>query len=136
MNTSPRLALQRNEAGELVPSINDATGTQDVQVAGTVVSINAKEEINPTTNKSYYRGTAHVSVKGVETLVPVLFAGSTIDNVEKGSTYWLTVRKNTELNVTNFSCGGLRVIEGIAGDAFDDFNALATANTESVATTA
>ena len=67
--------MQRNDAGELVPSINDKTGKQDIQVAGTVASIGATEYVNETTKKTYFRGFAKIASKGKEVEVPVLFNG-------------------------------------------------------------
>ena len=129
MTTKPRLALVKNDAGELVPSMNQQ-GTQDMQVAGTVVSINPKELVNEASGKTYYQGTADINVNGKEIKnAPVLFAGSTIDNVEKGSTYWLTARKSEDGTRTNLSCGGLRVVTGLDASIADELSvALAQAD--------
>ena len=129
MTTNPRLALVKNDAGELVPSMNQQ-GTQDMQVAGTVVSINPKELVNEASGKTYYQGTADINVNGKEIKnAPVLFAGSTIDNVEKGSTYWLTARKSEDGTRTNLSCGGLRVVTGLDASIADELSvALAQAD--------
>ena len=124
MTTQPRLAQTKNDAGELVPSMN-LQGTQDMQVAGTVVSINPKELINEASGKTYYQGTADINVGGKEVKnAPVLFAGSTIDNVEKGSEYWITARKSEDGLKTNLSCGGLRVIAGLDGSIADALSSL------------
>lgn len=120
--------MQRNADGDLVPSINVKTGKQDIQVAGTVTSIGATEYINEATGKTYFRGFAKIASKGKEVEVPVLFNGSTIEQVEKDSTYWLTVRPSEDGTVTNFSCGGLRVVELVSIDVFNDI--LAEANVE------
>lgn len=120
--------MQRNDAGELVASINAKTGKQDIQVAGTVTSIGATEYVNEATGKTYFRGFAKIASKGKEVEVPVLFNGSTIEQVEKDSTYWLTVRPSEDGTVTNFSCGGLRVVELVSIDVFNDI--LAEANVE------
>lgn len=120
--------MQRNDAGELIPSINVKTGKQDIQVAGTVTSIGTTEYVNEATGKTYFRGFAKIASKGKEVEVPVLFNGSTIEQVEKDSTYWLTVRPSEDGTVTNFSCGGLRVVELVSIDVFNDI--LAEANVE------
>ena len=120
--------MQRNDAGELVASINAKTGKQDIQVAGTVTSIGATEYVNKSTGKIYFKGFAKIASKGKEVEVPVLFNGSTIEQVEKDSTYWLTVRPSEDGTVTNFSCGGLRVVELVSIDVFNDI--LAEANVE------
>ena len=120
--------MQRNDAGELVASINVKTGKHDIQVAGTVTSIGATEYVNEATGKTYFRGFAKIASKGKEVEVPVLFNGSTIERVEKDSTYWLTVRPSEDGTVTNFSCGGLRVVELASIDVFNDI--LAEANVE------
>lgn len=134
MTTQPRLAQTKNDAGELVPSMN-LQGTQDMQVAGTVVSINPKELINEASGKTYYQGTADINVGGKEVKnAPVLFAGSTIDNVEKGSEYWITARKSEDGSRTNLSCGGLRVIAGLDGSIADALSSLLVAT--SIAATA
>jgi hypothetical protein len=130
MTTKPRLALVKNAAGELVPSINQE-GTQDMQVAGTVISINPKALINDVSGKSYYQGTADINVNGKEIKsVPVLFAGSTIENVDKGEAYWITLRKSTDGTRTNLSCGGLRVVNGIDASIADELFASLNAETE------
>ena len=124
MNTNPRLALVKNDAGDLVPSMNQQ-GTQDMQLAGTVVSINPKELVNEASGKTYYQGTADINVNGREVKnAPVLFAGSTIENVEKGHTYWLTARKSEDGTRTNLSCGGLRVVAGLDATIADELSAL------------
>lgn len=129
MTTQPRLALVKNDAGELVPSMNQQ-GTQDMQVAGTVVSINPKELVNPASGKTYYTGTADINVGGKEVKnAPVLFAGSTIENVEKGSEYWITARKSEDGARTNLSCGGLRVVTGLDATIADELSALLLAST-------
>lgn len=135
LTTKPRLAMQRNDAGELVPSINAKTGEQDIQVAGTVASIGATEYVNEATGKTYFRGFAKIASKGKEVDVPVLFNGSTIEQVEKGSTYWLTVRPSEDGTITNFSCGGLRVAELVSIDVFNDILALANVAVEETETT-
>lgn len=128
MNTQPRLALVKNDAGELVPSMNQQ-GTQDMQVAGTVVSINPKELVNEASGKTYYQGIADINVGGKEVKnAPVLFAGSTIDNVEKGSEYWITARKSEDGTRTNLSCGGLRVVAGLDASIADSLSALLITN--------
>ena len=138
LTTKPRLAMQRNDAGELVPSINAKTGEQDIQVAGTVSSINATEYSHVNAEgetKTYFRGFAKIASKGKEVEVPVLFNGSTIEQVEKGSTYWLTVRPSEDETITNFSCGGLRVAELVSIDVFNDILALANVAVEETETT-
>ena len=120
--------MQRNDAGELIASINVKTGKQDIQVAGTVTSIGATEYVNEVTGKTYFRGFAKIASKGKEVEAPVVFNGSTIEQVEKDSTYWLTVRPSEDGTVTNFSCGGLRVVELVSIDVFNDI--LAEANVE------
>lgn len=128
MTTNPRLALVKNDAGELVPSMNQQ-GTQDMQVAGTVVSISPKELVNPASGKTYYTGTADINVGGKEVKnAPVLFAGSTIDNVDKGSEYWITARKSEDGTRTNLSCGGLRVVAGLDASIADSLSALLITN--------
>ena len=130
MTTQPRLALVKNAAGELVPSLNQE-GTQDMQVAGTVVSINPKALINDVSGKSYYQGTADINVNGREIKsTPVLFAGSTIENVDKGEVYWMTIRKSTDGTRTNLSCGGLRVVNGLDASIADELFLSLNANSE------
>ena len=130
MTTQPRLALVKNAAGELVPSLNQE-GTQDMQVAGTVVSINPKALINDVSGKSYYQGTADINVNGREIKsTPVLFAGSTIENVDKGEVYWMTIRKSTDGTRTNLSCGGLRVVNGLDASIADELFLSLNVNTE------
>jgi hypothetical protein len=135
MTTNPRLALVKNDVGELVPSINQQ-GTQDMQVAGTVISINPKELVNETSGKSYFQGTANINVGGKEIKnAPALFAGSTIENIEKGSEYWFTARKSDDGTRTNLSCGGLRVVAGLNASIADELSVLlATPVTEVNAT--
>jgi hypothetical protein len=126
MTTQPRLAKTYNaDRSALIASINEKTGEQDIQIAGTVVSIGADEYVNEATGKTYFRGFAKIASKGKEVEVPVLFNGSTIEKIEKGSTYWLTVRPSEDKTITNFSCGGLRVVELVSIDVFNDILALA-----------
>ena len=124
MTTAPRLALQRNDVGELIPSINAKTGQQDKQVAGTVTRIEAKEYVNEASGKTYFRGNAKINLRGKETEVSVLFNGSTIDKVTVGSSYWLTVRPSDDNTLTNFSCGGLQVVELASIDVFNEISAM------------
>ena len=131
MITKPRLAQTWNEdRTALVASINKKTGEQDIQIAGTVTSIGATEYVNETTDKTYFRGFAKIASKGKEVEVPVLFNGSTIEQVEKGSTYWLTVRPSEDGTITNFSCGGLKVTIAPTIEVFNDIYALANVAVE------
>lgn len=124
LTTAPRLAMQRNDAGELVPSINAKTGVQDKQVAGLVKSVDHKEYVNETTGKTYFRGTAVIGLRGKEMSVSCLFNGSTIEKIHVGSTYWLTSRPSDDNTITNFSCGGLEVLEVASIDVFNEISAM------------
>ena len=140
MTTNPRLALVSNDAGELVPSMN-LEGLQDVQVAGTVLSLESKEYVNEASGKTYYRGKVNINNNGVEERnKTALFAGSTIESVTIGEVYWITIRESANGRNSNLSCGGLAVDAGMAATVATDLRAklladLAIAN-QSVSATA
>lgn len=113
LTTQPRLAMKRNEAGELVPNINEVTGEQDVNIAGTLVSINP-EPITYTrkedgTEGIAYRGrTLIADENGEESEVPVLINEASIEHVTVGQTYWVNERDNAPY-APNYSQGHLPV---------------------------
>ena len=117
LTTAPRLAMRRNEAGELVESIDIITGQQDINVAGTLLSIKP-QPIEYTredgTTGIAYQGTSLVADdKGEETTVSVLINGSAIENVAVGQTYWLTERVSKDGQYTNYSQGDLLVMNAV-----------------------
>jgi len=132
-STKPRLAMKRDEVtGELVKSYSqrkDGTqGPQDIQVAGTVSSLNPNPQPATVDRKEFYRGTAKVLMNGKEKEVAVIFNGGEdeagnprIAVIEVGACYWLTMRPSDDKTRVNFSCGGLRVVDEIDND---DFNAM------------
>jgi len=121
LTTAPRLAMTRNEAGELVPSIDTNTNEQDINVAGKLVSIKP-EPITYTRKKdgkemTAYQGTSLVADEnGNETVVSVLINGSAIANVQVGQTYWLTERVSEDGQYTNYSQGDLLVMNAVSAD--------------------
>ncbi len=117
LTTAPRLAMRRNEAGELVESIDTTTGQQDINVAGTLLSIKP-QPIEYTredgTTGIAYQGTSLVADdKGEETTVSVLINGSAIETVAVGQTYWLTERVSKDGQYTNYSQGDLLVMNAV-----------------------
>lgn len=120
LTTAPRLAMSRNEAGELVPSINTVTGEQDVNVAGTLLTIKPtaieyKRE-DGTTGEAYQGTSLVADENGNETVVSVLINGSAIANVAIGQTYWLTERISKDGQYTNYSQGDLLVMNAVSAD--------------------
>ena len=117
LSTAPRLAMRRNEVGELVESIDTTTGQQDINVAGTLVSIKPQPiEYNREdgTTGTAYQGTSLIADdKGEETTVSVLINGSAIENVVIGQTYWLTERVSKDGQYTNYSQGDLLVMNAV-----------------------
>lgn len=117
LTTAPRLAMRRNEAGELVESIDTTTGQQDINVAGTLVSIKPQPieySREDGTTGIAYQGTSLVADdKGEETTVSVLINGSAIENVAVGQTYWLTERLSKDGQYTNYSQGDLLVMNAV-----------------------
>jgi hypothetical protein len=143
MTTNPRLALKKDADGiTLVPSFDRNTGKQDVQVAGTIVSIEPGEGyINPESGLTYYKAKADVNFgDGVETeKTSVLLAGSQIDKIKVGATYWMTVRQSKDGNITNLSCAGLSTDTSLSGDKATALFAMferATENATPIAATA
>ena len=117
LTTAPRLAMRRNEVGELVESIDTTTGQQDINVAGQLVSIKP-QPIEYTredgTTGTAYQGTSLVADnKGDETTVSVLINGSAIETVVVGQTYWLTERVSKDGQYTNYSQGDLLVMNAV-----------------------
>lgn len=113
LTTAPRLAMKRNANGELEASINAVTGEQDVNVAGTLVSIKPAP-ITYTredgTEGTAYQGTSLIADdKGEETTVSVLINESAIEEVVVGQTYWLNERLSKDGLYTNYSQGSLLV---------------------------
>jgi hypothetical protein len=124
LTTKPRKAFKTVD-GVSVPSIN-LQGKQDIQIAGTVASLEANERFNDKTGKSYYRGVVKILLKGREEEVSCIFTGgedkdgnARIANIDKDATYWVTVRKSEDGMRTNFNCGGLRVVNEVSTDDFD-----------------
>ena len=118
LTTAPRLAMRSVKdpiTGErtLEPSIDTKTGLQDVNVAGTLVSINP--EIITYTREDGSEGTAYQGKSkiadhtGKEAIVNVLVNGSAIAEVVVGQTYWLTERENPGYTSPNYSQGSLQV---------------------------
>ena len=143
LTTAPRLAMRRNSEGELVPSINTVTGEQDVNVAGTLLTI--KPQPITYTREDGSEGTAYQGTsliandKGEEITVSVLINGSAIENVVIGQTYWLTERVSKDGQYTNYSQGDLLVMEAVDASVATNrramllaklANATATADTE------
>jgi hypothetical protein len=117
ITTAPRLAYSRNAQGELVPSIDSVTGEQDVNVAGTLISI--KPQAIEYTRQDGTVGTAYqgksliADDNGKETTVSVLINGSAIEEVAVGQTYWLTERLSKDGQYSNYSQGSLLVMEAV-----------------------
>ena len=118
LTTAPRLAMRSVKdpiTGErtLEPSIDTKTGLQDVNVAGTLVSINP--EPITYTREDGSEGTAYqckskiADHTGKEAIVNVLVNGSAIAEVVVGQTYWLTERENPGYTSPNYSQGSLAV---------------------------
>lgn len=118
LTTAPRLAMRSVKdpiTGErtLEPSIDTKTGLQDVNVAGTLVSINP-EPITYTredgSEGTAYQGKSKIADHtGKEAIVNVLVNGSAIADVVVGQTYWLTERENPGYTSPNYSQGSLAV---------------------------
>lgn len=118
LTTAPRLAMRSVKdpiTGErtLEPSIDTKTGLQDVNVAGTLVSINP-EPITYTredgSEGTAYQGKSKIADHtGKEAIVNVLVNGSAIADVVVGQTYWLTERENAGYTSPNYSQGSLQV---------------------------
>lgn len=118
LTTAPRLAMRSVKdpiTGErtLEPSIDTKTGLQDVNVAGTLVSINP-EPITYTredgSEGTAYQGKSKIADHtGKEAIVNVLVNGSAIADVVVGQTYWLTERENVGYTSPNYSQGSLQV---------------------------
>ena len=118
LTTAPRLAMRSVKdpiTGErtLEPSIDTKTGLQDVNVAGTLVSINP-EPITYTredgSEGTAYQGKSKIADHtGKEAIVNVLVNGSAIADVVVGQTYWLTERENPGYTSPNYSQGSLQV---------------------------
>ena len=118
LTTAPRLAMRSVKdpiTGErtLEPSIDTKTGLQDVNVAGTLVSINP-EPITYTredgSEGTAYQGKSKIADHtGKEAIVNVLVNGSAIAEVVVGQTYWLTERENPGYTSPNYSQGSLQV---------------------------
>src|SRR5690606_10939663 len=96
---SPRLALTRNDAGELVPSLHPETGEQQYQIAGLVESIRptpdkyiVKTGPNAGEEREWYscKTTVNFGGKVVENQ-NARINGSQIANVQTGGTYWFTI---------------------------------------------
>jgi len=117
LTTAPRLAMNRNAAGELVPSIDTVSGLQDINVAGYLVSIKPSPieytRADGTTGTAYQGVSLVANDKGVETTVTVLINGSAIENVEAGQTYWLTERVSKDGQYTNYTQGDLLVMTAV-----------------------
>lgn len=117
LTTAPRLAMNRNAEGELVPSIDIKTGLQDVNVAGKLLTIKP-QPIEYTredgTEGIAYQGTSAIADdNGKEIVVSVLINGSAIDEVQLGQTYWLTERLSKDGQYSNYSQGSLLVMNAI-----------------------
>ena len=118
LTTAPRLAMRSVKdpiTGErtLEHSIDTKTGLQDVNVAGTLVSINP-EPITYTredgSEGTAYQGKSKIADHtGKEAIVNVLVNGSAIAEVVVGQTYWLTERENPGYTSPNYSQGSLAV---------------------------
>lgn len=117
---SPRPALTRDDAGELVASVHPETGEQQYQIAGLVENIRAtpdkyivKTGPNAGEEREWYscKITVNLGGKVVESQ-SARINGSQIENVQSGGTYWFTisegVTKDGELT-TNYVTGGLPV---------------------------
>jgi hypothetical protein len=117
LSTPARLAMSRNAAGELVPSIDTVSGEQDVNVAGTLVSIKPQPitytRADGTEGEAYQGKTAIASPEGAEIIVSVLINGSAIEEVAVGQTYWVTERISKDGQYSNYSQGSLSVIEAV-----------------------
>lgn len=117
MTTSPRLAYSRNANGELVPSIDTVSGEQDVNVAGTLLSIKPQAieytRADGTVGEAYQGKSSIADDKGKETTVSVLINGSAIEEVAVGQTYWLTERISKDGQYSNYSQGSLLVMEAV-----------------------
>ena len=117
MTTAPRLAYSRNANGELVPSIDTVSGEQDVNVAGTLLSIKPQAitytRADGTEGEAYQGTTLVAGVDGKETTVSVLINGSAIEEVAVGQTYWLTERISKDGQYSNYSQGSLLVMEAV-----------------------
>ena len=141
MTFNPRLALVKNDAGELVPSMN-REGVQDKQVAGTITAIEAKpiSYVRAEDGKvmEAYLATADINVNGrEEKKVSVICAASQIDNITVNETYWLTIRKSADGSLSNLSCGGLKAKTGLTASVFDELDYLvATTTSTAIAATA
>lgn len=117
LTTAPRLAMTRNANGELVPSIDTKTGEQDVNVAGKLLTIKPQPVTylrEDGTQGTAYQGTSAIADdKGDETVVSVLINGSAIEEVQVGQVYWLTERLSKDGLYSNYSQGGLLVMQAI-----------------------
>lgn len=117
MSTAPRLAYSRNAQGELVPSIDTVSGEQDVNVAGTLLSIKPQAitytRADGTEGEAYQGTTLVAGTDGKETTVSVLINGSAIEEVAVGQTYWLTERVSKDGQYTNYSQGSLLVMQAV-----------------------
>lgn len=117
LTTQARLAMTRNGAGELVPSIDTVTGEQDVNVAGTMLSIKPVAidytRADGTPGIAYQGRTAIADANGEETIVSVLINGSAIEDVHIGQTYWVTERVSKDGQYSNYSQGSLLVMESV-----------------------
>ena len=128
MTFNPRLALSKNDAGELVAATN-RDGVQDKQVAGTITSIEPKaiSYVRAEDGKvmEAYLATADININGrEEKKVSVICAASQIENITVNETYWLTIRKSADGSLTNLSCGGLKAKNGLASSVFDELDYL------------
>lgn len=119
LTTPARLAMRSVKdpiTGEitLTPSY-DENGVQDINVAGTLVSINPEpiEYIRKSDGamRTAYKGKSMIGdPSGEEHVVSVLINGEAIDDVVVGQTYWLTERENDNpAYPPNYSQGSLAV---------------------------
>lgn len=117
LTTASRLAMTKTATGELVPSMDTETNQQDINVAGTLISIKPAPVEYPRKDGSIgiaYQGTTQIAdSKGQETTVSVLINGSAIANVVVGQTYWLTERVSKDGLYTNYSQGDLLVMSAV-----------------------
>lgn len=117
MTTAPRLAMKRNEAGELVANINDVTGEQDVNVAGKLIAIKPAPitytRADNTEGVAYQGSSSIMDDNGNETTVSVLINESAIEEVVVGQVYWLNERLSKDGLYSNYSQGSLLVQNAI-----------------------
>lgn len=117
LTTAPRLAMNRNANGELVPSIDTKTGEQDVNIAGKLLTIKPQPVVyhreDGTEGTAYQATSAIADDKGDETVVSVLINGSAIEEVQVGQVYWLTERISKDGLYSNYSQGSLLVMQAI-----------------------